>query len=40
MWGLPTEPEFYFADLYIALLDHLEHVIEMLTILRAVPRLV
>jgi hypothetical protein len=39
MWGLPTKPEYYFADLYSALLDYLKHVIEMLTLLKAIPRL-
>jgi hypothetical protein len=39
MWGLPTKPEYYFADLYSALLDCLKHVIEMLTLLKAIPRL-
>jgi len=39
MWGLPDKPEFYFADLYTALLDYLKHIIEMLTLLKAIPRL-
>jgi hypothetical protein len=39
MWGLPTKPEYCFADLYSPLLDYLKHVIEMLTLLKAIPRL-
>ena len=39
MGVLPTEPRFYFADLYAALLDFLGHLLQMLTLLKAIPRL-
>jgi hypothetical protein len=39
MGGTPTRPEFYFAGLYSALLDYLKHVVEMLILLKAIPRL-
>jgi hypothetical protein len=37
--GLPTTPQYFFTDLYAALLDYLKHVIEMLTLLKTIPRL-